>query len=289
MRVIAVPNRAYPPAADALALADVVLDSIGALTPELVAGGDAVSHDVTRAAILSSTGPGPPGTCPRLRGGGSRARSSRRRVWPSPSALSTTSCSPRSGMPSAGIPASAGADDLPNGIRESEDVAQEPRASSSMMSHALCCSNPPPLIRCAHGDEDPPAHPQCRLRQRDAKPVGPHHARRSAGSSTRPRPARSARRTRGRRARRTSTRPWLDLTPCSASAPASSGPALGEAHVHRFAGLLADAAAHGRGDGELVPPVAEGHERAPEPRRRRRPTQARPCVPKNSGDSGQIT
>ena len=39
MRVVAVPNRAYPPAADALALADVVLDSIGALTPEVVAGG----------------------------------------------------------------------------------------------------------------------------------------------------------------------------------------------------------------------------------------------------------
>lgn len=38
MRVIAVPNRAYPPAADALALADVVLDSIGALTTEVVAG-----------------------------------------------------------------------------------------------------------------------------------------------------------------------------------------------------------------------------------------------------------
>lgn len=38
MRVVAIPNRAYPPAADALALADVVLDSIGALTPEVVAG-----------------------------------------------------------------------------------------------------------------------------------------------------------------------------------------------------------------------------------------------------------
>ena len=32
MRVVAVPNRAYPPAADALALADVVLDSISELT-----------------------------------------------------------------------------------------------------------------------------------------------------------------------------------------------------------------------------------------------------------------
>jgi HAD superfamily hydrolase (TIGR01509 family) len=37
MRVIAVPNRAYPPADDALALADVVLDSIRELTPEVVA------------------------------------------------------------------------------------------------------------------------------------------------------------------------------------------------------------------------------------------------------------
>jgi len=36
MRVIAVPNRAYPPAADALALADVVLDSITELTAEVV-------------------------------------------------------------------------------------------------------------------------------------------------------------------------------------------------------------------------------------------------------------
>ncbi|MER7975369.1 HAD-IA family hydrolase, partial [Streptomyces sp. NPDC096080] len=38
MRVVAVPNRAYPPAADAVELADVVLDSIRALTPEVVAG-----------------------------------------------------------------------------------------------------------------------------------------------------------------------------------------------------------------------------------------------------------
>jgi HAD superfamily hydrolase (TIGR01509 family) len=37
MRVLAVPNREYPPAADALALADVVLDSIDELTPEVVA------------------------------------------------------------------------------------------------------------------------------------------------------------------------------------------------------------------------------------------------------------
>lgn len=37
MGVVAVPNRAYPPAADALALADVVLDSIERLTPDVVA------------------------------------------------------------------------------------------------------------------------------------------------------------------------------------------------------------------------------------------------------------
>jgi HAD superfamily hydrolase (TIGR01509 family) len=39
MRVIAIPNRRYPPAADAVALADVTLDSIAALTPAVVAGG----------------------------------------------------------------------------------------------------------------------------------------------------------------------------------------------------------------------------------------------------------
>jgi HAD superfamily hydrolase (TIGR01509 family) len=38
MRVVAVPNRAYPPAADALALADVVLESIRELTPEVASG-----------------------------------------------------------------------------------------------------------------------------------------------------------------------------------------------------------------------------------------------------------
>lgn len=38
MRVVAVPNQAYPPAADAVELADVVLDSIRELTPEVVAG-----------------------------------------------------------------------------------------------------------------------------------------------------------------------------------------------------------------------------------------------------------
>jgi HAD superfamily hydrolase (TIGR01509 family) len=36
MHVIAIPNPSYPPGADALALADVVLDSIGALTAEAV-------------------------------------------------------------------------------------------------------------------------------------------------------------------------------------------------------------------------------------------------------------
>jgi len=39
MRVIAIPNRRYSPAADAVALADVMLDSIAALTPAVVAGG----------------------------------------------------------------------------------------------------------------------------------------------------------------------------------------------------------------------------------------------------------
>lgn len=37
MRVLAYPNAHYPPAAEALALADVVLESLDALTPELVA------------------------------------------------------------------------------------------------------------------------------------------------------------------------------------------------------------------------------------------------------------
>jgi beta-phosphoglucomutase-like phosphatase (HAD superfamily) len=36
MRVIAVPNRAYPPADDALALAAVVLDGVADLTPSTV-------------------------------------------------------------------------------------------------------------------------------------------------------------------------------------------------------------------------------------------------------------
>ncbi len=38
MRVIAIPNPLYPPAADALARADIVLGSIAELTPEVVAG-----------------------------------------------------------------------------------------------------------------------------------------------------------------------------------------------------------------------------------------------------------
>jgi len=37
MRVVAIPNRRYPPAADALELADEVVDSIAKLSPELVA------------------------------------------------------------------------------------------------------------------------------------------------------------------------------------------------------------------------------------------------------------
>lgn len=38
MRVIAIPNRRFPPGEEALAEADVVLDSIAELTPEVVAG-----------------------------------------------------------------------------------------------------------------------------------------------------------------------------------------------------------------------------------------------------------
>jgi HAD superfamily hydrolase (TIGR01509 family) len=38
MRTIAIPNRRFPPGEDALAEADVVLDSIAELTPEVVAG-----------------------------------------------------------------------------------------------------------------------------------------------------------------------------------------------------------------------------------------------------------
>jgi HAD superfamily hydrolase (TIGR01509 family) len=39
MRVIAIPNPAFPPADEALALADAVAESLGDLTPELVGGG----------------------------------------------------------------------------------------------------------------------------------------------------------------------------------------------------------------------------------------------------------
>ena len=38
MRVVAIPNASYPPDADALAQADVVLASLGELTPEVVSG-----------------------------------------------------------------------------------------------------------------------------------------------------------------------------------------------------------------------------------------------------------
>jgi beta-phosphoglucomutase-like phosphatase (HAD superfamily) len=38
MRVIAIPNRHFPPGEDALAEADVVLDSIDELTPEVAEG-----------------------------------------------------------------------------------------------------------------------------------------------------------------------------------------------------------------------------------------------------------
>jgi HAD superfamily hydrolase (TIGR01509 family) len=38
MRVVAIPNQRYPPPADALELADAVLESIGELTPDVVRG-----------------------------------------------------------------------------------------------------------------------------------------------------------------------------------------------------------------------------------------------------------
>ncbi len=41
MRVLAVPNAHYPPAADALALADATVGSPAELTPELVRSGAA--------------------------------------------------------------------------------------------------------------------------------------------------------------------------------------------------------------------------------------------------------
>ena len=37
MRVVAIPNRRYPPPDDALQLADVVVDSLADLTPAVVA------------------------------------------------------------------------------------------------------------------------------------------------------------------------------------------------------------------------------------------------------------
>jgi HAD superfamily hydrolase (TIGR01509 family) len=40
MRVVAIPNRRYPPPPEALALADVVLESLGELTPATLAGRD---------------------------------------------------------------------------------------------------------------------------------------------------------------------------------------------------------------------------------------------------------
>ena len=51
MRVVAIPNHRYPPPADALALADVVLASLAQLTCVVVAGGDAPA--------------GPPSSSPR--------------------------------------------------------------------------------------------------------------------------------------------------------------------------------------------------------------------------------
>jgi phosphoglycolate phosphatase-like HAD superfamily hydrolase len=39
MHVIAIPNEHFPPAEDALAQADVVLDSLAELTPETIAPG----------------------------------------------------------------------------------------------------------------------------------------------------------------------------------------------------------------------------------------------------------
>jgi beta-phosphoglucomutase-like phosphatase (HAD superfamily) len=50
MRVIVIPNSRYPPAEDALAEADVVLDTLAKLTPAVVLGDDA--------------SPGPPSSSP---------------------------------------------------------------------------------------------------------------------------------------------------------------------------------------------------------------------------------
>ena len=38
MRVVAIPNRDFPPGQEALSLADVVLDSLDELTPEAIEG-----------------------------------------------------------------------------------------------------------------------------------------------------------------------------------------------------------------------------------------------------------
>ena len=47
MHVVAIPNRAFPPPPNVLALADVVLDSIGELRPE-------TTREVTRLSTASS-------------------------------------------------------------------------------------------------------------------------------------------------------------------------------------------------------------------------------------------
>jgi beta-phosphoglucomutase-like phosphatase (HAD superfamily) len=43
MQVVAIPNRAFPPPADVLALASVVLESIKELDPEVVTGAERLS------------------------------------------------------------------------------------------------------------------------------------------------------------------------------------------------------------------------------------------------------
>jgi HAD superfamily hydrolase (TIGR01509 family) len=47
MRVVVIPNPHFPPDADALALADVVLDSLAELTPEVVAGSEAARRETS--------------------------------------------------------------------------------------------------------------------------------------------------------------------------------------------------------------------------------------------------
>jgi HAD superfamily hydrolase (TIGR01509 family) len=54
--VVAIPNRRYPPPEDALALADVVLDSLAELTPELIASLDGAAW----AERASDAGAAPP-------------------------------------------------------------------------------------------------------------------------------------------------------------------------------------------------------------------------------------